>query len=117
MAHKPSFVPNRPSKFTGQTSVSVTQAERVGFSKALADRFFAFNAMPKTEVFTGIYLSSHPEHESHKKRSLTPISLITVWTVLDGMDAISSSRQKPPPLSTRLPPGLSQRVATSRGLS
>jgi len=43
-------------------------AERVGFSKALADRFFAFNAMPKTEVFTAIYLLSHLEHESLKKR-------------------------------------------------
>jgi hypothetical protein len=40
----------------------------VGLSKALADRFFAFNAMPETETFTGIYLLSHPEHESHKKR-------------------------------------------------
>jgi hypothetical protein len=44
-------------------------AERVGFSKALADRFIAFNAMPKTEVFTGIYLLSHLEHEAIQSRA------------------------------------------------
>jgi hypothetical protein len=56
-------------------------AERVGFEKALSDRLFAFNKMPKTDVFTVTYLLSHLEHESHKKRSFTPISLSTVWTV------------------------------------
>jgi hypothetical protein len=53
----------------------------VGFEKALSDRLFAFNKMPKTDVFTVTYLLSHLEHESHKKRSFTAISLITVWTV------------------------------------
>ena len=43
-------------------------AERVGFEKALSDRLFALNKMPKTGVFTDIYLLSHLEHESHKKR-------------------------------------------------
>jgi len=43
-------------------------AERVGFEKALSDRFFAVNEMPKTDVFTDIYLLSHLEQESHKKR-------------------------------------------------
>ena len=43
-------------------------AERVGFEKALSDRLFAFNKMPKTDVFTVTYLLSHLEHESQKKR-------------------------------------------------
>ena len=43
-------------------------AERVGFEKALLNRFFALNEMPKTGVFTDIYLLSHLEHESQKKR-------------------------------------------------
>jgi hypothetical protein len=43
-------------------------AERVGFEVALSDRYFAFNEMPKTEVFTDTYLLSHLEHESHKER-------------------------------------------------
>ena len=43
-------------------------AERVGFEKALSDRLFAFNMMPKTDVFTVTYLLSHLEHESQKKR-------------------------------------------------
>ena len=53
----------------------------MGFEKALSDRLFAFNKMPKTDVFTVTYLLSHLERESHKKRSFTPISRITVWTV------------------------------------
>jgi len=43
-------------------------AERVGFEKALSVRLFAFNKMPKTDVFTVTYLLSHLEHESQKKR-------------------------------------------------
>src|ERR1700758_2737709 len=42
--------------------------EKRRFEKALSDRFFAVNEMPKTDVFTGIYLLSHLEHESHKNR-------------------------------------------------
>lgn len=53
----------------------------MGFSKAPADRLFAFNAMPKTEVFTDVYCVSHLEHASHKKLQLTQIGLITVWMV------------------------------------
>ena len=46
----------------------LNMAERVGFEKALSDRLFAFNKMPKTDVFTVTYLLSHLEHESQKKR-------------------------------------------------
>jgi hypothetical protein len=56
-------------------------AERVGFEKALSDRLFAFNKMPKTDVFTVTYLLSHLEHKSQKKRRFTLIAMITVWTV------------------------------------
>ena len=51
--------------------------------------------MPKTDVFTDIYLLSHLEHESHKKRCFTPIGLITVWTVWIRFCAYT----------TRVPPG------------
>jgi hypothetical protein len=50
------------------TDLTDNAVERVGFEVALSDRYFAFNEMPKTEVFTDIYLLSHLEHESHKER-------------------------------------------------
>jgi hypothetical protein len=89
-------------------------AERVGFEKALSDRLFAFNKMPKTDVFTVTYLLSHPEHESHKKRSFTPISLITVWTVWMRFPRHAKNLLL---YQHACPLGLSQRVATSRGFS
>jgi len=58
-----------------------THGGESGIRKGSFDRLFAFNKMPKTDVFTVTYLLSHLEHESYKKRSFTPISLITVWTV------------------------------------
>jgi len=64
----------------GQLS-ALKLAERVGFEKSLSGRYFAFNEMPKTDVFTVTYLLSHLEHESQRKQSFTLISLITVWTV------------------------------------
>src|SRR5271155_663605 len=66
--------------------------------------------MPKTDVFTVTYHLSHPEHESHEKRSFTPISLSTVWTVWMRFPRHATNLLL---ISTRRPPRLSQRVAKS----
>jgi hypothetical protein len=56
-------------------------AERVGFSKAVCYSASAFNKMPETVVLTDGYVLSHLEQQSQWKLRLTPIGLITVWTV------------------------------------
>jgi len=62
VAETVAFIPS------GDNPCRMFMAERVGFEKALSDRLFAFNMMPKTDVFTVTYLLSHLEHESQKKR-------------------------------------------------
>jgi len=56
--------------------------------------------MPKTEVFTDIYLLSHLEHESHKERWFARIAQITVWTVWTRFPRHATD---PPPVSTHPP--------------